>query len=186
MAAALDAFALDVKGMACVDLGCNVGGFTDCLLQRGAARVHAVDTAYGLLAWRLRQDDRVHVHERCNVLHTDPLDLPDTLPCDLATVDLGWTRQTLAVPAALRWLKPAPGTQIVSLIKPHYEASARGPTKTLLSVEEAEATCLQVIETLPGYGVNVLDQVRSPVRGGRRRKGNVEYLVLLQPRQGLP
>ena len=181
LAAALDAFSIDVRGKACVDLGCNAGGFTDCLLQRGAARVHAVDTAYGLLAWRLRCDDRVQVHERCNAVHVDPGELPDAAPCDLATVDLGWTRQVLAVPAALRWLKQEPGTRIVSLIKPHYEGGTGSPRRTVLSAEEAEATCARVLAELPACGVRVLGHVASPIRGGKRQKGNYEYLVLLEP-----
>src|SRR5690606_3323422 len=75
--AALDHFALDVTGFICADLGCSTGGFTDCLLQRGAAKVFAVDTAYGQLAWKLRKDDRVVVLERTNALHFDPARLGD-------------------------------------------------------------------------------------------------------------
>lgn len=116
LAAALDRFGVDVTGMVCADLGCNVGGFTDCLLQRGAERVYAVDTGYGALAWKLRQDERVVVMERTNALHLDP---PEE-GVGLVTVDLSWTPQRYGVPAALRW---RPG-RVITLIKPHYEASA--------------------------------------------------------------
>ena len=93
---ALDAFGFEVSGLRCADFGCNVGGFTDCLLQRGAERVVAIDTGYGVLAWKLRNDDRVEVRERTNALHADP---PDE-PLDLVVIDLAWTPQRLALPAA--------------------------------------------------------------------------------------
>ena len=120
LAAAIDHFGLDVTGYVCADLGCSVGGFTDVLLQRGAAKVHAVDTAYGQLAWKLRNDPRVVVMERQNALHAEAQP-----QCDLVVVDLGWTKQDRAVPAAARWLKPDGGA-ILTLIKPHYEAAATG------------------------------------------------------------
>lgn len=184
LAAALDAFQIDVRARRCVDLGCNVGGFTDCLLQHGAAAVHAVDTAYGLLAWQLRCHDRVRVHERCNALYAEPSNIPEMGSCDLAVVDLGWTRQALAIPAALRWLKPEPAARIISLIKPHYEAASRGPRRTVLTADEAKATCERVLAALPAVGVRVLACMPSPIRGGKRQKGNVEYLALLAPPPG--
>jgi 23S rRNA (cytidine1920-2'-O)/16S rRNA (cytidine1409-2'-O)-methyltransferase len=105
--AALDAFKLDVTGFVCVDLGCNVGGFTDCLLQRGASHVYAVDTGYGQLAWKLRNDDRVTVMERTNAMHVDVSEISNLESqisgVDLATIDLAWTRQMHAIPAAMRW-----------------------------------------------------------------------------------
>ena len=113
--AALDGFGVDVTGRLCADFGCHAGGFTDCLLEHGAACVHAVDTGYGVLDYRLRRDPRVVVMERTNALHAEP----PAEPVDMVTIDLGWTRQRFAIPAALRWL--GPGGQIVSLLKPHYE-----------------------------------------------------------------
>ena len=101
--AALREFRADVSGRVCADFGCHAGGFTDCLLIHGAARVYAVDPSYGVLAWRLRQDPRVVVMERTNALHADP---PE--PVDWVTIDVGWTRQALAIPAALRWLRSWP------------------------------------------------------------------------------
>src|ERR1041384_1734333 len=98
LAGALDAFNVDVKGWICADLGCNVGGFTDCLLQRGAAKVYAVDTGYGAFAWKLRNDPRVVVMERTNTLYLQP----PAVGIDLVVIDLGWTRQIHAIPAALR------------------------------------------------------------------------------------
>jgi 23S rRNA (cytidine1920-2'-O)/16S rRNA (cytidine1409-2'-O)-methyltransferase len=187
LAAALDAFALDAAGMVCADLGCNVGGFTDCLLQRGAAKVYAVDTGYGSLAWKLRQDPRVVVLERSNALHLDPASLSDFTRVDLACIDLGWTRQAHAIPAALRWLGRDERGRIVTLIKPHYEADAgelrRGGRRGVLSDEQAEVQCQRVLEQLPALGVRVLGRIRSPIRGGKGkgRAGNIEYLALLAP-----
>lgn len=105
---ALDAFPehAEPAGLWCADLGCSTGGFTDCLLQAGAERVFAVDTAYGELAWKLRQDERVTVLERSNALHVDvPAEVTDRGGVDLVVIDLGWTVQAKAIPAALRWIQ---------------------------------------------------------------------------------
>lgn len=178
---ALDAFAMDVAGLTCADLGCNVGGFTDCLLQRGAAHVFAVDTGYGVLAYPLRMDDRVTVMERTNALHVDP-----PAAVDLVVVDLGWTRQHHAVPAALRWLTP--GGRIISLIKPHYEQAETGrrgrSARGGLNEAAARQVFDQVLDAMPALGVTVLNTTTSPLTGAkssRRGPGNAEYLALLAP-----
>jgi len=178
--AALDAFGLDVTGFVCADLGANVGGFVDCLLQRGAAKVYAVDTGYGALAWKLRSDDRVVVMERTNALHprkdADAGDVP--LPeVDLVTIDLAWTPQRHAIPAALKW-RPA---HIITLIKPHYEASSTGGRAAVLADDEAGRVLRETLERMPALGVRVIDHVRSPIRGGKGKgkPGNIEYLALL-------
>src|SRR4051812_35145031 len=111
---ALREFNLDVKESICADFGCNVGGFTDCLLQRGAAKVYAIDTGYGTLAYKLRIEPRVVAMERTNALHAQA---PEHV--DLVTIDLAWTQQRFAIPAALKWLKP--DGRIITLVKPHYE-----------------------------------------------------------------
>jgi 23S rRNA (cytidine1920-2'-O)/16S rRNA (cytidine1409-2'-O)-methyltransferase len=167
LAAALDAFGIHPAGLVCADLGASTGGFTDCLLQRGAARVYAVDTAYGQLAWKLRRDDRVTVMERTNALHVQP---PPPEGVDLVVVDLGWTKQDKAVPAALRWLKR--DGKIITLIKPHYESG-----RHTLDDTEAEAIAGRVLADMPALGVRVIGQVVSPLRGGKG--GNAEYLALL-------
>ena len=165
LAAALDAFGLDPAGLAAADLGCSVGGFTDCLLQRGAAECTRWTRRTG--NWlAARQDDRVVVMERTNALHVQP-----PAAVDLVVMDLGWTRQERAVPAALRWLRDDGGGggggdwagRIVTLIKPHYEADSRH----VLDEAEAEAVTARVLGALPGLGVRVLGSVRSPIRGGR-------------------
>ena len=116
LAWALDHFGVDVTGLICCDLGSNVGGFVDCLLQRGATKVYSVDTSYGTLAWTLRQDPRVIVMERTNALHVE---LPEAV--DLVTCDVGWTKQAKVLPRAMGLL--APGGVIISLLKPQYEAA---------------------------------------------------------------
>ena len=177
LAAALDAFDLDVAGWVCADFGCNIGGFTDCLLRRGAEKVYAVDTGYGMLAWTLRTCDRVGVMERTNALHCPP---PE--PVDLVAIDVAWTPQALIVPAALAWLKHPPQTpgRIVSLLKPHYElAKATGRTPAAgLTDDQADRTCLETCRRLADLGCRVAAAMRSGLRG---KGGNAEFLLLLQP-----
>ncbi len=181
---ALDTFAVDPAGWTCADLGCSTGGFTDCLLRAGAARVYSVDTAYGQLAWTLRNDPRVVVTERTNALHAEPP--PGGV--DLVVVDMGWTPQRLVVPAALRWLKPS--GRIISLVKPHYELKSLGeeslPRGGVLEDSHAQRVAEQVIGALPALGVRVLGTCRSPILGGAgsqggKGRGNPEWLVILRP-----
>lgn len=180
---ALDAFGLDPSGLVCADLGCNVGGFTDCLLRAGAASVYAVDTGYGALAWTLRKDPRVRVMERTNALHAPA----PAEGVDLVVIDLGWTPQKHAVPAGVRWLGSRAGGRIVSLIKPHYELSREEGSNLLrdgvLGQDEAERVTARTVESLPALGVRVLGLTRSPIVGGEGKKnkqGNAEWLVLLE------
>jgi 23S rRNA (cytidine1920-2'-O)/16S rRNA (cytidine1409-2'-O)-methyltransferase len=174
---ALDHFKLDVTGLRCADLGCSTGGFTDCLLQAGAQSVVSMDTGYGVLAWKLRQDPRVKVRERSNALHTDPG--PDA-PVDLVVIDMSWTPQRLCVPAALRWL--APSGRILTLIKPHYELEADEKRTHLragvLEDSYAELVAQRVSERMNQWGAECLGMVKADVRGGSG--GNQEYLALLK------
>jgi len=181
--AALDGFELDVAGMRCADLGCHVGGFTDCLLQRGAAAVHAVDTGYGVLDYRLRNDPRVTVMERTNAMHCEP---PETV--DLVTIDVGWTKQRHVIPAALQWLGRVPGSGglIITLVKPHYELDET-QRKTLLrdgAISHADAGTV-VERTVAGFealGARAVAVLISPLSGAKSarggRAGNREFLVL--------
>jgi 23S rRNA (cytidine1920-2'-O)/16S rRNA (cytidine1409-2'-O)-methyltransferase len=179
---ALNEFALDVSGLACADFGCNVGGFTDCLLQRGAASVVAIDTGYGTLAWKLRQDARVQTMERTNALHAAPV----AGGVDFVCIDLAWTPQRLAIPAALKWLRP--GGRIVTLVKPHYELL--DDEKVLLvdgflPHERSPGVLQRVQAGMDALGARVLGSTQSPLTGGKssRKKGvpgNLEYLLLLQ------
>ncbi len=177
LSAALDIFGVHPAGWVCADFGANVGGFTDCLLRRGAERVYAVDTGYGELAWVLRKHPRVTVLERTNALHCDP---PE--PVDLVVIDVAWTPQVRIVPAALRWLRPDGRGQIVSLLKPHYELAKLSGRKPHAPLTEAEshAVCRTVCERL--YDVGALVRAVSPcvITG---KGGNREYLLWIVPRE---
>lgn len=174
---ALTTFGIDGHGLVCADFGCNVGGFTDCLLQAGAAKVYAVDTGYGALAWKLRQDPLVIVMERTNALHADPPEL-----VDLISIDLAWTPQRLAVPAALRWLKPA--GRIITLIKPHYETDPDEKhllREGVLDEANAERVANRTAERIAHLAA-VLGLTRSPISGGagkKSKRGNAEWLALV-------
>lgn len=184
---ALREFDVDCTGLIAADLGCNIGGFTDCLLQRGAKRVYAVDTGYGMLDYNLRRDERVVVMERTNALHVAP---PDE-PIDLVVIDAGWTPQRLIVPAALRWLGGRGEGRIITLIKPHYEQSGAGPQQKgkgrlqrgVLDDEEAARMARETADDLSRSIARVLGLVQSPIRGGasKGRRGNLEFLALLAP-----
>ncbi len=167
---ALNVFKIDVTGWVCADLGCNTGGFVDCLLQRGAAKVYAIDTGYGVLDWKLRKDPRVIVMERTNALHAE---LPELV--QLVTIDVAWTKQKHIIPPATRMLKP--GGWIVSLIKPHYEAEASLLVKGVLPAGEVESVVNQVKTNVEGADVEVIQTVLSPIKGA---KGNVEVLAKLR------
>lgn len=180
---ALDIFQLDVRGRVCADLGANVGGFTDCLLRAGARTLYALDTAYGVLDYRLRTDSRVVVRERTNALHAEPPS--DENKPSLVVMDLGWTPQRLAVPAALRWLAPAPDARIVSLIKPQYEAERADARRAPGVLEDADAERIAhaVSQQMPEWGARTLALTQSPIRGGATRgvkQGNLEWLALLE------
>jgi len=177
--AALDGFELDVSGMRCADLGCNAGGFTDCLLQRGATAVHAIDTGYGVMDYRLRTDPRVTVMERTNALHCEP---PETV--NLVTIDVGWTKQRHVIPAALQWL--GPDGLIITLVKPHYELDET-QRKTLLRHGAISHTDAGVVveRTVAGFealGARAIAVLISPLTGAKSSRGgaagNREFLVL--------
>ena len=181
LAHALDTFGLDPSGLVCADFGCNVGGFTDCLLQRGAAHVHTIDTGYGELAWKLRNDDRVTVMERTNALHAEPLERGRP---SLIVVDMGWTAQRSCLPAARNWLDDPTTGRIVTLIKPHYEAKRLGiEHRGILDDADADEVNAKVLEEIGSMGFRVLDWTRSPIRGGKGKgkAGNIEFLALVAP-----
>ncbi|MHB8078466.1 MAG: SAM-dependent methyltransferase [Candidatus Krumholzibacteriia bacterium] len=172
--AALTRFGIDPAGRVCADLGCSTGGFTDVLLRRGAARVHAVDTGYGVLAWRLRSDPRVVVHERMNALYAE---LPER--CGLVVVDVGWTRQERIIPRALALL--GPDGEVVSLLKPHYEAPPDRLEGGLLPPSRVDEVVAAVLEGLGRLtpACRVVATMPSPVPGGKG--GNAEVLLHLRP-----
>lgn len=166
---ALDHFRIDVSGYTAADLGTNIGGFTDVLLSRGASKVYAVDTAYGLLAWKLRTDERVVVCERTNALYWES---PE--PLDFAVSDLGWTPQEKSLPVISRILKP--GGQALSLVKPQYEAPKDWLEKGVLPEERIPEVLESARLHVPPELV-ILGEARSPVIGAG---GNVEYWLWLR------
>ncbi|MFO7898206.1 MAG: SAM-dependent methyltransferase [Planctomycetota bacterium] len=166
---ALGALDIDPAGRIAADLGSHMGGFVDCLLQHGARRVYSVDTSYGTLAWKLRQDDRVVVMERTNALHVE-LDEP----VDLVTIDVGWTRQRLILPVAQRLARPGGG--VLSLLKPQYEAEPDEVDGGLLPPAKAGPVAERVVRELDREGLSVAQWIESPLRGG---KGNVEFFLRL-------
>ena len=168
---ALATFALDVTGFVCADFGANAGGFTDCLLGRGASKVYAIDTGYGALEWKLRNDPRVVVMERTNAMHVA---LPE--PVDLVTIDVAWTKQRHVLPAARRAIKPTGG--VITLIKPHYEADAKLLKNGVLPRDRVESIVEQVKGDISESGFDVIDTILSPIQGA---KGNSEVLALLRP-----
>ncbi|MFA5954376.1 MAG: SAM-dependent methyltransferase [Patescibacteria group bacterium] len=168
---ALDTFGLNVQELVAADLGCSTGGFTDCLLQNGAVKVYAVDTAYGVLEWRLRNDPRVVVLERTNALHVV---LPEQV--DFISIDVGWTKQKLIVPYALTLLKA--GGIIVSLMKPHYEAERLWLNAGTVKEEFLPNVIAKVESELAAGNIKVENITESPIIGGKG--GNKEYLLLIR------
>ncbi len=172
LAAALDHFGLEPAGRICMDVGASTGGFTDCLLQRGAARVYAVDVGYGQLDAKLRADSRVVVREKVNARHLSPEAVPE--PVALAAIDVSFISLRLVLPAVVARL--APGASLVALVKPQFEAGrgevprggvVRSETTRRRVVAEVEATGREL-------GLTVLGSIPSPIRGAR---GNAEFLV---------
>jgi 23S rRNA (cytidine1920-2'-O)/16S rRNA (cytidine1409-2'-O)-methyltransferase len=168
LAGALDRFGVDPAARVCLDVGASTGGFTDCLLQRGAARVYAIDVGYGLIDARLRADPRVVVRERVNARHLGPDDLPE--PCSLATVDVSFISATKVVPALLPHLS-AEGDLLV-LIKPQFEAGRGAVGKGGILRDEGlrrravEATTAALAGL--GLGVAGLADSEVPGAGGNR------------------
>jgi len=185
---ALAEFAVNPAGRRCADLGCSTGGFTDCLLQAGAAHVTSVDTAYGEFAWKLRNDPRVTLLERTNALHAPPPP-PDFRPT-LGVIDLGWTPQRLCLPVARSWLAAAGDASIITLIKPHYELERAERSRLhrgVLPHDEARRITDRVVDALPEWGLELLGLTESPITGGKDKKdGNTEWLAHLRPLPSAP
>lgn len=169
---ALEEFAIDVADCTCLDSGASTGGFTDCLLQRGAAKVYAVDVGRGQLAWKLQQDPRVVMMDKTNLRHLTSSEIPD--PVDIVTLDLSFISLTKILPA-LPALLGTPA-HIVALIKPQFEVGKGmvgkgGIVRDVAAREDAVANVRACGESL-GWCVQGI--VESPITGA---DGNVEYLI---------
>ncbi len=160
---------VDPTRWVCADLGSNVGGFVDCLLQHGVGKVYAIDTGYGTLAWKLRKDSRVVVMERVNAMHTR---LPE--PVDLVTINVGWTKQHHILPAAAGMIKPA--GRVLTLVKPHYEAAKDLLRDGVLPIEQVDAVVAEVRSRVVQLGWTIAGQCPSPLPGA---SGNREVWLLL-------
>ena len=171
LAKAMDVFGLDLTGMVCADIGASTGGFSDCMLQHGAAKVYAVDTGYGKLAWKLRTDERVVPLERTNARYLTHEQIPEEL--DLASVDVSFISLRLILPA-LRGIL-APDGQVVCLVKPQFEAGKEKVGK--MGVVRDPKVHLEVLEHFLTHADEadfaVKDITFSPIRGP---EGNIEYL----------
>jgi 23S rRNA (cytidine1920-2'-O)/16S rRNA (cytidine1409-2'-O)-methyltransferase len=173
--AALDQFDIDPAGLSCLDVGASTGGFTDCLLQRGAARVTAVDVGHGQLHWKLRQDPRVEVREGVNARFLTPEDFSERFP--LAVMDLSFISLRKVIPAVLELL--ASGGRLCALIKPQFEAGPAQVGKGGIVREEAVRQgvvdgLLEWAESLPVRSAGVIP---SPITG---TDGNQEFLWCLE------
>ena len=175
LAEGLDLFDIKVVGLSAIDVGASTGGFTDCLLQRGARMVYAVDVGYGQLAWKLREDPRVVSMEKTNIRHLEPGTLPE-LP-DLAVIDASFISLDKVLPPTLRLIKD--GGTIVALIKPQFEVGKGqvgkgGVVRDEKKHAEVVATITALAESL---GLLVLGVCDSPILGP---KGNKEFLIHLR------
>lgn len=164
LAAALDRFHLDPAGLVCLDVGASTGGFTDCLLQRGARRVYALDVGYGQLDYRLRQDPRVVVMERINARHLAPDALPE--PCDLITMDVSFISLVKVVPALLAHVA-RPDGRLLPMIKPQFEAGRRQVGKGGIVRDETvrREVIERTVESLEGLGLELLGSADSELAG---------------------
>ncbi|HEY7531349.1 MAG TPA: TlyA family RNA methyltransferase, partial [Nitrospiraceae bacterium] len=172
LSAALDRFQVDPQNKTGLDVGCSTGGFTDCLLQKGARHVYAVDVGYGQFDWKLRQDPRITLLERTNMRFVDRTVIPE--PIDLAVIDVSFISLTLVLPRVVSLLNE--NSIVIALVKPQFEVGrahvgrggiVRDDGQRLAAAEKVRRCALQL-------GLSVIGALDSPVRG---RKGNREILV---------
>jgi 23S rRNA (cytidine1920-2'-O)/16S rRNA (cytidine1409-2'-O)-methyltransferase len=178
--AALEAFGVVARDRVCADVGASTGGFTDCLLQRGAARVYAIDVGKGILHWKLRNHPRVVVMERTNARFVDAL--PE--PVSLITMDASFISLKILLPVVMKWLHPSADGgghggegDVIALVKPQFEAGRKDVARGDGVIRDAEIhrqVLLDVLGFAQAEGFGVRGLIRSPLVGP---KGNVEFLV---------
>jgi len=187
--AALEVFEIDVTGLVCADVGASTGGFTDCLLQRGAAKVYAIDVGKGILHWKLRNDPRVVVMEETNARFVESL--PEQM--SLVTVDVSFISLKILLPVVKKWLTPlqlpsfsqkmggAGGGVIIALIKPQFEAGKKDVSRgdgVIRDPEIHKQVLLDVLGFAQKEGFQIQGLIKSPLLGP---KGNAEFLAWLNP-----
>jgi len=190
--AALEAFDIDVSGLVCADVGASTGGFTDCLLQRGAEKVYAIDVGKGILHWKLRNDKRVVVMEKTNARYVESL--PEEV--DLVTVDASFISLKILLPVVKRWapLQLPPNSKnlggekeggwVVALIKPQFEAGRKDVSRGDGVIRDSEIhkqVLLDVLIFAQEEGFQIRGLIKSPLLGP---KGNAEFLVWLDQADG--
>lgn len=168
---ALKVFPVDPRGKVCIDCGASTGGFTDVLLQHGAARVYAVDVGYGQLAWKLRNDERVINLERTNLRYVTEEQIPE--PADLAVMDVSFISIKLVLPAVKRLIKP--DADLICLIKPQFEAGREEVGKKGVVRDERvhKEVVNGILQFAPTVGLPVMGLDFSPIKGP---EGNIEYI----------
>jgi 23S rRNA (cytidine1920-2'-O)/16S rRNA (cytidine1409-2'-O)-methyltransferase len=170
---AIRSFSIEVSGRTALDVGASTGGFTDCLLSFGACKVYAVDAGYGQLAFKLRNDRRVIVLERRNIRYLPAELVPE--PIQITTIDTSFISLKLVIPSVLKFLEP--GSTLVALIKPQFEAGRKQASKgsgVIRDVNIHEEVCGSLAEFTIGLGFNLIGIVPSPLLGP---KGNREFLM---------
>ena len=176
---AVESFELDLSEKICMDIGASTGGFTDCMLQNGAAKVYAIDVGYGQLAWKLRSDERVVCLEKTNFRYVTEKEIPEKT--DFASVDVSFISLSKILPAAYPLLKE--GGEMVCLIKPQFEAGREKVGKK--GVVREASVHEEVIENAFSYArensFRILGLDHSPVRGP---EGNIEYLMHIRKEEG--
>lgn len=177
---ALQVFPISLDGRICMDIGASTGGFTDCMLQNGAAKVFAIDVGYGQLDWKLRSDPRVVCMEKTNFRYVKPEDLGDGPAPSFASVDVSFIGLDKILPPALAILTP--GGEMVCLIKPQFEAGRDkvGKKGVVRDRKVHEEVIRDVTGMAAGLGFEILGLDYSPIRGP---EGNIEYLMYIRKQQ---
>lgn len=172
---AMKSFDIDLNGCICMDIGASTGGFTDCMLQNGAAKVYSVDVGYGQFDWKLRNDERVVCMEKTNIRYVEPKDIDDIL--DFASCDVSFISLSKVLPAAYNLLRDE--GEMVCLIKPQFEAGKEKVGKK--GVVRDPKVHLEVIENVLDFtndsGFSILSLDYSPIKGP---EGNIEYLMYIK------
>lgn len=173
--AALDPGSIDPQGQVCLDVGCSTGGFTDCLLQKGATRVYAVDVGYGQFDWRLRQDPRVVLIERTNIRSMSPSLIPE--PVDLVVIDVSFISLTKVLPPIMQFLRSP--SRVIALIKPQFEVGKGQVGRGGVVRDDAQRTeaVRRILRFAEAMGLRTMKTVASPIKG---KKGNQEILAIFE------
>ncbi|MBM6828073.1 TlyA family RNA methyltransferase [Anaerotignum lactatifermentans] len=172
---AMEVFPITLEGKICLDIGASTGGFTDCMLQNGAAKVYSIDVGYGQLDWKLRNDERVVCLEKTNVRYVTKEQVPEE--ADFASIDVSFISLTKVLPAVTGVMQPA--GQLVCLIKPQFEAGREkvGKNGVVKDIQVHKDVIAMIADYALANGLGILGLDFSPIKGP---KGNIEYLIYLE------